>query len=134
MCESGKNQGCKGYSYRFPHSYLIKLDCFVLDLNDRKTDCFTGSEQESVKVHDLRGFLKSEVFTPGKRSTAVFAENGRNPRLRHGNDAPGDPLRLQTGVSHPYPLRLETRTQRGFPQFHSDDGCGLPFSNEHKPR
>jgi hypothetical protein len=93
-----------------------------------------GSEQESVKVRDLRGLLKSEVFALGQRSTAAFVENGRNTTLRYGNDAPGDPLRLQTGVSDPYPRRLETRTHRGFPHFHSDDGCGVPFCNEEKPR
>jgi hypothetical protein len=45
-----------------------------------------GSEQESVRVRDLRGFLKSEVFALGQWSTATFVENGRNPTLRYGND------------------------------------------------
>jgi hypothetical protein len=32
-----------------------------------------GSEQESVKVRDLRGFLESEVFSLGHWSTTAFA-------------------------------------------------------------
>jgi hypothetical protein len=84
-----------------------------------------GSEQESVKVRDLRGFLKSEVFGLGQWSTAASAKNGRNPRFRYGNDALADLSRLPTGSSRFLPRRLETRTQRGFPHFHSDDGCGV---------
>jgi hypothetical protein len=40
----------------------------------------------------------------------------------------------QPGVPDPYPRRLETRTQHGFPHFHSVDGCGVPFSDEDEPR
>ena len=35
----------------------------------------------------------------------------------------------QPGVPDPYPRHLETRTQRGFPHFHSNDGCGVRFSS-----
>ena len=77
-------------------------------------------------MRDLRGFLQSEVFGPMQWSTAASAKNGRNPRFRYGNDAPKDLSRIPTGSSRFLPRHLETRTQRGFPHFHSDDGCGVP--------
>ena len=83
-----------------------------------------GSERESVKVLDLRCFLRSEIFSHGQCSTAAFGENGRNPERRYGNDAPGIRCDSQTEISNRNPRRLETRTQRGFPHFHSNDGCG----------
>ena len=46
----------------------------------------------------------------------------------------GPRCHTQPGIPNHNPRRLETRTQRGFPHFHSDDGCGVPFNNEEKPR
>jgi hypothetical protein len=85
-----------------------------------------GSAQESVKVIDLRGFLKSVVFGLGLWPMAVYDENGQNLRLRYGNGAPGDSWRFTNGSFSVLTRRLETRIQRGFPHFHSDDWCGDP--------
>jgi len=82
-----------------------------------------GSERESVKGLDLRCFLRSEIFSHGQCSTAAFGENGRNLRLRYGIDAPGTRCDTQLEIPNHNPRRLETRTHRGFPHFHSDDGC-----------
>ena len=62
---------------------------------------FPALHKKSVKVSDLRGFLKSDVFGLGRWSMAVFDENGRNLRLRCGNGAPGDQGVSRTGVSQP---------------------------------
>src|ERR1700755_2183307 len=87
----------------------------------------SGSERESVKVRDLRGFLESEVSSLGHWSTAAFAENGRNPRLRYGNDAPGDPLRLPTGSSRPLPPALGNPHTTRVPTFPQQRRLRGPF-------
>src|SRR5215475_13858661 len=86
---------------------------------------FAESTPLNENLKTVRSTLLSEKRCSPKWqwSTAPFGENGRIPRLRYRNDAPGTGGDNQSENS-PQPRRLETRTQRGFPHFHSDDCCG----------
>jgi hypothetical protein len=64
---------------------------------------------------------------------AASHQNGQNPQVRCGNDAPGQPWRVPNRTCRPFPRRVETRIKRGFPHFHSDDGGGLPGSDKAQP-
>src|SRR5262249_1962178 len=52
-----------------------------------------GSAQQSVKVCILRGLLESDVFAREACPMATSHQNGQNPQVRYGNDAPGQPCR-----------------------------------------
>ena len=53
----------------------------------------SGSAQQSVKVCILRGLLESDVFAREACPMATSHQNGQNPQVRYGNDAPGQPCR-----------------------------------------
>jgi len=85
-------------------------------------------------MRDLRDFLKSAVFGLEQWSRLFLMKMGQI--FGFAMEIARREVRgvSRTGVSQLSPRRLETRIQRGFPHFHSDDCCGVPVSDEDEPR
>ena len=97
------------------------------------TEPLLGSAQQSVKVCILRDFLETRILVLRSPLRRHLHQNGQNSGFAvemtlggtYGGSLAEDLL--------PVPLSLETRTKRGFPHFHSDDGGGLLTATRPSP-
>src|SRR5208337_1134137 len=92
-----------------------------------------GSARQSVKVFVLRGFLETHTLVLRSRQRRDLHQNGQNSGFAAEMTLGGTYGGILVEDLLPVPPSLETRTKRGFPHFHSDDGGGLQTATRPNP-
>jgi hypothetical protein len=92
-----------------------------------------GSAQESVKVCILRGFLETRILVLRSTHRRHLHQNGQNCGFAVEMTLRGTYGGIFAEDFLSVPRSLETRTNRGFPHFHSDYGAGTRFDRKADP-